>query len=85
MNIKIYGKPNCIYCERAKKALDAHGYAYNYFQLGVDYTVEDFQAMFPGRRTAPQIYIGNKLLDDGYTSLVEELENMNGGFADDFA
>lgn len=55
--IVIYGKENCGYCVAAKNLLDSKGIAYEYRQLGVDFTVEELKAVAPSARTYPQIFV----------------------------
>jgi glutaredoxin len=85
MTIEIYGKPDCIYCTKAKNLLDSRGIEYKYYSLGEDYTLDEFKEKFPGRKSVPQIILDGVLLDDGYTSLAEVVDNFTGGFGDDFS
>ena len=68
MNVEIYSKPNCGYCDRAKIKLQK--YKPKIHMLDQDYTREEFKAKFPNAKTFPQIMIDNKLVG-GY----HELEN----------
>lgn len=52
----IYGKDNCMYCERAKDLLDSKGFDYHYFTLGKDYDRDQLQELAPGALTVPQIW-----------------------------
>ena len=66
MEIKIYSKPNCVYCEKAKIELAKHNPTI--LMLDVDYTKEEFFNLFPYAKTFPQIIInGNKI--GGYSEL----------------
>ena len=72
--IEIWGKPQCPYCDKAKKLCEQRGYSFVYKQLGVDFQREDVMAEFPTARTFPQI----KVYDDkigGYDKLLEYIEN----------
>lgn len=72
----VYGKDNCIYCQRAKFTLDSLGEEYEYKTLGADYAREDLLELFPNAKQFPQIvYKGVHV--GGYDGLVAHLENLN--------
>lgn len=83
--ISIYGRANCVWCTRAKNLLEARGLEYEYFSFPEDISPEEFQEKFPGRKTVPQIIVDGVLLDNGYTSLVDVVDNYGGGYGDNFA
>ena len=74
--IMIWGKPQCPFCDKAKRLLDSREIAYEYKQLGVDFEREDVLAEFPEARTFPQIVI-NGLKIGGYDQLGTYLEETN--------
>lgn len=60
----IYGKEECGLCTKVKMVLEMLGKEYDYKELGVDYTEEDFELRFPGKSSMPQVelngeYVGN--------------------------
>jgi len=57
MDIEIWGKPDCIFCNRAKEICDSRGLDYTYKQYGEDFTKEEILAEFVGAKTFPQIKI----------------------------
>ena len=60
--IKIYGKPQCPYFDRAKALCEQNDYEYIYNQLDVEFTRDELFEMFPQARTFPQIFInGNPI------------------------
>ncbi len=72
----IYGKSNCIFCDRAKALLEMRGLEYSYRDINVGSHYEDMKHYAPEVKTVPQImfdhldgvsYIG------GYTQLQEYL------------
>ena len=76
--IKIWGKPQCPFCDRAKSLCEQKGYEYEYFQLDVDFTREELFEKFPTARTFPQItahdeYVGGftelQIWSEGYRSV----------------
>tara|TARA_B100000029_G_scaffold486117_1_gene540160 strand:+ start:647 stop:883 length:237 start_codon:yes stop_codon:yes gene_type:complete len=58
MEVIIYSKTNCVYCDRAKLKLQKYNPKIN--MLDVDYTKEDFFEKFPTAKTFPQIVINNE-------------------------
>ncbi len=66
MEIEIYSKTNCGFCDRAKVRLQK--YNPKILMLDKDYTREDFLKKFPNAKTFPQIIINNKNIG-GYHDL----------------
>ena len=66
--IKIYGKPQCPFCDRAKALCEQKGYEYTYKQLDVDFTREELFEKFPNARTFPQITAHGEYVG-GFTEL----------------
>ena len=66
MNVEIYSKTNCGYCDRAKIRLKK--YKPIIFMLDKDYTRQDFFEKFPNAKTFPQIIINNEHVG-GYNEL----------------
>ena len=66
MEVKIYSKKNCGYCDRAKIKLQKYGPKIQ--MLDQDYTREEFFTKFPNAKTFPQIIINNKHIG-GYHEL----------------
>ena len=71
MNIKIYSKTNCVFCEKAKIILQEHNP--EILMLDQDYNREDFFKIFPNARTFPQIIIDEEHIG-GYSELKKWLE-----------
>ena len=47
---QIYGKEGCVLCSRMKMVFEFFcGEDFEYFQLGEDYTEEEFETKFPGK------------------------------------
>jgi glutaredoxin len=78
MKIQIYGKPNCVFCERAKALLNNRKIEFEYFELGKHFNREYIIDHFPTMKTFPIILIDNRLVG-GYTDLVEEASDPNFG------
>jgi glutaredoxin 3 len=71
MNIQIYSKSNCIFCDKAKITLQK--YDPEIKMLEKDYTMDDFFKKFPSAKTFPQIIINSEHIG-GYTELKKWLE-----------
>ena len=79
MEIEIYSKTNCSFCDRAKIKLQK--YNPKILMLDKDYTKEEFFNKFPNAKTFPQIII-NKEHIGGYFELKKWLEQNS--FDEDF-
>ena len=80
--IKIFSKPRCPYCERAKQYLDNLEIEYNEVDITKDPMAHSF-IIKEGHKTVPQIYHNNELLfEGGYNGLVkyskEQINEMIG-------
>ena len=64
MNVEIYSRTNCGYCDRAKIRLQR--YSPKIHMLDQDYTREDFFTKFPNAKTFPQIIINNEHIGGHY-------------------
>ena len=64
MNVEIYSKTNCIFCDKAKMRLANENPKIHI--LDRDYTREDFFKKFPTARTFPQIIVDGEKIG-GYT------------------
>tara|TARA_B100001094_G_scaffold153419_1_gene148447 strand:+ start:4867 stop:5115 length:249 start_codon:yes stop_codon:yes gene_type:complete len=77
MNIEIYGKDNCPYCDMAvnisQQFIQESEHKYEYFKLDRDFTREELFEKFPGARTFPQVMIDGHSIG-GYTELKEHIE-----------
>lgn len=73
--IKIYGKPDCIFCDRAKALATKRGLEYMYYDVTIsDGTKTEFRARFPEAKTVPQITVDGAYVG-GFTEL--ELHLLN--------
>ena len=55
MNFTVYSKEGCDYCERIKTVLRLTGCTYVVYNLGEDFTKEEFIAEFGEGSTFPQV------------------------------
>ena len=72
MEIIIYSKPNCVYCDKSKALLKGLGLTYEEKMFGKDFTSPEqlFEALGKQVRTMPQIKIDGVLVG-GYNQLIE--------------
>lgn len=55
---EIYGRDNCVWCDRAKETLDKLKLPYKYFNIEKDKkSLMEFKWAFSGARSVPQILI----------------------------
>ena len=60
MNFTVYSRKGCDYCERIKTVLRLTGCAYVVYNLGEDFTREEFIAEFGEGSTFPQVSCDGK-------------------------
>tara|TARA_B100001250_G_scaffold214381_1_gene183919 strand:+ start:230 stop:463 length:234 start_codon:yes stop_codon:yes gene_type:complete len=65
----IYGKEDCPMCFKIKTVLELLGKDYEYKELDVDYTSEEFEEKFPNTLALPQIIFNGKHLGDANQTL----------------
>jgi glutaredoxin len=62
--ITLYTKPNCDYCERAKKYLNENNLKFTVIDITEDRSAYEFLKK-ENHKTVPQIYHNGKLLVEG--------------------
>lgn len=70
---KIYTKPDCPYCVKAKSLLTMKGLEYTEEKIGKDVTRELIMEKFPTMRSVPIITKDDQLIG-GYAQLEESLK-----------
>jgi glutaredoxin len=80
LDVVVYSKPDCIFCDKAKALLQVKGIAYTEQIINVDITVPElFEKLGQEVKTVPQIVVDNTLIG-GYTELTEYIaEKENDG------
>lgn len=73
MDIEIWGKNFCRFCEESKLLLEEAGLDYEYRLLDVDFTREEAREEFPRSSTYPKILIDGHWIG-GYEELVRILD-----------
>lgn len=71
MDVEIYSKTNCVFCDKAKIKLQKHNPKIQ--MLDKNFSRDDFFKKFPNAKTFPQIII-NKEHVGGYEELKRWLE-----------
>jgi glutaredoxin 3 len=72
--VKIYTTPYCPYCVRAKRLLEKKGISYQEIDVAEDDEARVRLAEQTGRRTVPQIFIGEHHV--GGSDDLHELESL---------
>ena len=62
--IKLYSKPNCVFCNRAKAHLNSKGIKFAAVDISKDPTEREF-LLSEGHKMVPQLYFNGKLLVEG--------------------
>tara|TARA_B110001454_G_scaffold175636_1_gene167444 strand:- start:355 stop:597 length:243 start_codon:yes stop_codon:yes gene_type:complete len=73
LHAEIFGKPDCIHCEKAKFLCNQKGIKYTYKELDKDFDFDFIKKSFPNARTFPQIVIDG-IHVGGYDDLSKYLE-----------
>jgi glutaredoxin len=76
MNFTVYTKDNCPYCYKVKQALELCGKNYIAYNLGEDFTKEQFYAEFGEGSTFPQVVIGENHIG-GCTDTIQYLKELS--------
>ena len=69
MNFTVYSKEGCDYCERIKTVLRLTGSTYVVYNLGEDFTREEFIAEFGEGATFPQVSCDGKKIGGSVESV----------------
>lgn len=73
MQVIIWSKYHCPYCDQAKALLTQKGIEFEERKIGDGYTKEDLLEAVPTARTVPQIIIDGKSIG-GFTELKQYLK-----------
>jgi len=72
MNVEIYSKDNCPYCDKAKKLLEMRKMEFTEYKLDKDFSRDEILEWFPGVKTFPIITLDKKHIG-GYNELYDLL------------
>lgn len=73
MNVILWSKYHCPFCDQAKNLLRAKGIPFEERKIGDGWTKEELLEHIPTARTVPQILIDGKLIG-GFTELRNYLQ-----------
>jgi glutaredoxin 3 len=73
MNVVIWSKYHCPYCDQAKSFLKNKGIDFEERKIGDGWTKEDLLEALPSAKSVPQIFIDDKYIG-GFQNLVEYLK-----------
>lgn len=76
MNIEVYTRDGCPYCDQIKAVFSAKGWGYSERKLFRDFNREEFTNMFGSGSTFPRVMIDNKLVG-GATETIAYLRENN--------
>ena len=74
IEVKMYSKDECPWCERAKSLLKLHNVSFDEIKIGRDITREKFLELIPNVRTVPQIFVGETRIG-GFDDLSNAIKN----------
>jgi glutaredoxin len=74
MELTIYSKSGCTYCDKLKQFLDSRGISYQNLQLNEDYTTSEFINKF-GKSTFPRVLLGDELIGGMRETVTYLVEN----------
>lgn len=78
MQIIIYSKSPCVYCDKAKALLKKLDLEFIEYKMNIDISRDDLLEKFPEAKTMPIIVIDNCWIG-GYTELEKLLNGKNAG------
>ena len=79
MNVEIYSKSNCPFCDKAKHWFKSHGYEYTEIKMDNEEQRLAFYQRVPNARSVPQIFIDDKLIGtyDDFMKVAEKLDRKS--------
>jgi glutaredoxin len=70
----VYGKKNCVFCDRALRILGGIGAKVEYYDVGITAIREQLLELVPSAKTVPQIWLNGSFIG-GFDDLVVYLES----------
>ena len=74
MDIAVYSRDGCVFCNKVKVALDSYNLDYNEYMLGNDFNREYFIDTFGENSSFPRVVIDGNVVG-GYTDTVNYLNS----------
>lgn len=75
-SVKIYGKENCIWCERAIELAEKHHFDYTYKKIEDREVRDTLLKLLPDVKTVPQIWFDGKHIG-GYDEFKELMDGKH--------
>ena len=72
MNVELYTRDGCMFCDQAKLYLNKKQIEYHEYKIGIDVTRDSVIETFPGVKKLPIITIDGAHIG-GYQQLVEQV------------
>lgn len=76
MKFTIYSKEGCPYCSKIKQVMEITNSQHVVYELGIDFTRDEFYAEFGQGSTFPQVIVGDQHIG-GCSDTVEYLKENN--------
>ena len=76
MKFTVYSKEGCPYCEKVKKVLELTNLQYVVYNLGEDFTREQFYSEFGEGSTFPQVLCDDKKIGGSVDTIKFLKENQ---------
>lgn len=74
-NFVMYGRPDCLYCNKAKDSFNLMGLSFTYLDINETENREALKLLLPNANQIPQIFSGRKHIG-GYDDLRVYLTKM---------
>jgi glutaredoxin len=74
INVVLYSKPNCSFCNKAKNLLNFHNISYDEKILDIDFTREYILSLYSQAKTFPVVVIDGVYIG-GFIELQEYIRN----------
>ncbi len=72
VEVIIYGKNNCPYCDHAKNFFTEQNIPFTYYNTSENTEkLDEMRKKVPEARTFPQIFIDGKNIEGGYTGMMK--------------
>ncbi len=74
-NFAVYSKKGCPYCVKVKQILEMTNQNFREYELGIDFTREEFYNQFGSGSTFPKVVLNDELIG-GCTETIKWLQEQ---------
>lgn len=74
-NFAVYSKKGCPYCVKVKQILEMTNQNFREYELGIDFTKEEFYNQFGSGSTFPKVVLNDELIG-GCTETIKWLQEQ---------